>query len=201
MKLSFLYPLLTSMVMTSSIMLAAFHLLLHTQRPEISPELQASSQWVWQYLLHDSVLNLPNTSLLDMSARRHMLDVKRILATFQQATLLLAAVGGLLLILQARPAANLRRLLDWSGRMGMSLMAVGMVAASVDFRWAFILLHKLLFLERTWVFPDDSLLIRLFPLEYFQQFFLYWVFLCVMSFLLLLLTAHFWRTPHAHPDT
>lgn len=189
------------MVLTTSIMLAAFHLLLHTQRPEISPELQASSQWVWQYLLHEPTLHLPNTSLLDISARRHLLDVKRILVTFQHTTLILAVFGAVLVFLQARPAARLLHLLGWTGRMGMSLMAIGMILGIVDFRWAFIQLHKLLFLERTWVFPDDSLLIRLFPLEYFQQFFLYWVFLCVMSFLLLLLTAHFWRTPHAHPDT
>lgn len=189
------------MITIPAVMLLVFHLLLYGLQPDIPADLQETGRWLWHYLLHDPTPSLPNTDLLDMPARRHMLDVKRILLDMRHAWWVITAVFLLLLAMAARKRMLLAQALRWSAYAGLGTLAAGALLAVLNFRWAFVMLHYLLFTEQNWVFAADSALIRLFPLTYFQQFFLYWLFLSVMGFLLLLLAARFLRIHHANPDT
>lgn len=185
MKPANLFVFLGSVVAVPVVMLFFFHLLLYTFQPQAPDDLKDAGEWIWRYLLDDPSLRLPNTDLLDMRSRRHMLDVKRILVELRHIWWGVTATFLLLFLLQWRKRLRLAQTLCWSGYIGLGTLLAGGMLAVLNFRWAFIMLHYLLFSGMTWVFPADSVLIRLFPLNYFQQFFIYWVAACTAGFIVM----------------
>lgn len=186
-------PLLTSVVAVPAVLLLVFHLLLYGFQPESPADLQEIGKGLWHYLLYEPGLLLPDILSLDMHARSHMLDVKRILIELRHIWLVFSACLLLLLGLQVRHRCLLTKTLRWSAWAGLGVLVAGLLLAVLNFRWAFVMLHFLLFSQQNWVFPADSALIRLFPLSYFQQFFVYWLGLSVLGFLSLWLLARMLR--------
>ncbi|MDD5391847.1 MAG: DUF1461 domain-containing protein [Thiothrix sp.] len=174
-------------------MLSIFHLLLETSHPTVEPGLQALSNWLWDYLLQDPIPNLPNTDLLDMRSRRHMLDVKRTLLAVQQIWYVASSLLALLVAMQIRNKRLLVKSLYYTSYLGLGVLGIVGVLTSLSFRWSFNYIHQLLFTNQSWVFSLDSALIQLFPIHYFQQFFIYWSLAGGVTFLLLLFIAKLLR--------
>lgn len=187
------YVFLISVAAVPAIMLLCFHFLLYVFHPQLTVDLQENSQQVWAYLLRDNGLTLPDLAFLDMRGRHHMLDVKRILVELRHVWWIVTVVFLALSVLQLRHKDWLPGTLRWSAYAGLGILLAGGLLAVTNFRWAFIMLHYLLFTEQTWIFAADSILIRLFPLSYFQQFFISWFVLCCAAFLMLWLLSRFLR--------
>lgn len=169
------------------ILFASFNLLLHLYHPTITdPQLIRAADWVWRYLLVDSTIQLPNTAMFDMQGRRHLLDIKRLITTQQTGFYIIAAASFLGAVLYVPLRSTLPRLLTLLGLGGIVLLCIIALAGLFGFLELFTAFHQVLFTGNSWIFPADSKLIRLFPLEYFQQFLFLWVLLCLLGFGLLI---------------
>jgi uncharacterized membrane protein len=92
--------------------------------------------------------------------------------------------------MQIRNKWQLVKSLYYTSYLGLGVLGIAGVVAALGFRWSFNYIHQLLFTNQSWVFSLDSALIQLFPLHYFQQFFIYWSLAGGATFLLLLFIAH-----------
>ena len=169
------------MVAFPAIMLGWLQVLIHTFHPQLAPHLQPLSTALWDYLLPDPTEALPNFIWLDMRARRHMLDVKHALSTVQHLTYWSLGIWLALLGVQYRLRQQWQRALKASVVVGVVILASAAGAALLDFRASFSALHHLFFTNQSWVFPRTNTLIQLYPLTYFQQFFLLWSSLAVAT--------------------
>lgn len=116
-----------------------------------------------------SVRTLPSTwrgePAFDAAAVHHLEDVRAVMAGGRLAT----GISALLLALMVAYDVARRRLHEL--RIGMragafaavASTAIALAAALLDFDGLFIAFHGLFFRSGTWVFPYDSLIIRLFP--------------------------------------
>lgn len=130
---------------------------------------------VWQrqevvdYLLGKGMQVLPEMNFLNLAEQRHLLDVRRLFAATH--TLFYVLLAGSLLLGAIRH--YWRQGQPWlrTAYLGIaSLLLPGVVMLLGGFVPLFIVLHTLVFPPNTWVFPDDSILIQLFPLGYFLRF-------------------------------
>lgn len=131
----------------------------------------------------------------DDAAVSHLLDVREVIGNARFATgvaaLLLAAYTGVCLT-----RARVDRLRAGM-RAGAAVCGVAVVlaiaAALTDFTSFFAGFHGLFFTSGTWVFPPDSLLIRLFPQRFWMATGVVWGALVVLGAGALLAAAHFTR--------
>jgi hypothetical protein len=124
-----------------------------------------------------------------MRSRRHLLDVKVILHGIWYCLWGGLIISATLLIWLRK---NLNNLI-WHVFFVNSLILICLFfVISVNFSSAFIDMHHLLFPVGSWVFAKDSLLIQLFPLAYFQQFFYLWFGICVLLSLCLFALSCRW---------
>nr|CAA6805302.1 MAG: Unknown protein [uncultured Thiotrichaceae bacterium] len=129
---------------------------------------------------------------LNSKEERHLLDVKRILQNVSWITLLATtlAIFGLLLCWRKKGV-----IIKYIGRSGLIGLTFTMTYLSVSgFRNNFIWLHSLLFPPDSWWFNEESTLIRLFPLEFFQEFTVNYVILLALVF------SIFWWINHNSPS-
>jgi integral membrane protein (TIGR01906 family) len=120
----------------------------------------------------------------------HMADVQKLVS---QALQVWAIAGVLLLIcvsyLLWKDSQELWRILFSAGRFtALFIVAAGVV---VFFVWdqAFVLFHRVFFQSNTWTFPTTDTLIRLFPVEFWQDIFLWAAAGTALAGLLIMLVA------------
>lgn len=105
---------------------------------------------------------------LSEAEANHMHDVR---SALQQgiiawyALLMMLLVVLVLALTGTRSAETLRKIAVGTGASGMILLGI---AALVQFEWLFTGVHQFLFVEGTWVFPQDSAIIALYPLDFFK---------------------------------
>lgn len=56
-----------------------------------------------------------------------------------------------------------------SGILG-SIIIISLLLMIFSFSFSFTLMHKILFIDTSWIFPEGSLITSLFPLRYFRNF-------------------------------
>jgi len=125
-------------------------------------------QSIVAYLLGEGRDGLPNIGSLNFAEARHLLDVRRLFA-FMEILLYLTLPVSILFLLK-KSFINGRVLLR-TGYLGLgSILLPGLLMLAGGFIPLFVFLHTLFFPAGTWVFPNDSILIQLFPLTYFFRF-------------------------------
>jgi integral membrane protein (TIGR01906 family) len=101
---------------------------------------------------------------------QHMVDVQQLVA---KALLVLAVCGPVFLAAVAYLAAKDRSALRRSisvGAAGTLLLIVATVLGTVlAWEWIFVTFHHIFFSGDTWLFPYSDTLIRLFPVEFWQD--------------------------------
>jgi integral membrane protein (TIGR01906 family) len=127
----------------------------------------------------------------DAAAVGHLIDVRDVLsaariATGAAAALLAAYVAWCIARRRWRPLARGLRAAAF-GLLG--LIALGGIAALLDFSAFFAAFHGLFFADGTWLFPYDSLLIRLFPERFWTTAGVAWAALAAAGAGLLLVTS------------
>lgn len=158
---------MASIVLVLAIFLGVWEALLTLYRclPDDVPQRQE----IVAYLLGGVTTGVLEVDYLNFVERYHLLDVRQLFARLDHWFYLMLAGSVLLLLLQWRFGRG--RVLLRTGYLGLAaILLPGLVIVLGGFVPLFIFLHTLLFPAGTWVFPDDSILIRLFPLAYFLRF-------------------------------
>ncbi len=105
----------------------------------------------------------------DDAAASHLVDVRDVIVPVRTITIVLAGVLGVWVAMRSRTMPGRRAVRRAFRAAAVALVAVVLLAALVgimDFSVLFTRFHELFFAEGTWVFPEDALLIRLFPLPF-----------------------------------
>ncbi len=124
----------------------------------------------------------------DAAAIAHLRDVRTVLRGARLATLLLA-VGLALWVASAIQAGDRSRVglaLYVAAGASAVFVVLAALAALADFSAFFSAFHGLFFADGTWTFPDDSLLILLFPEPFWMTAGAAW------GALVLLIAAAYW---------
>ena len=120
--------------------------------------------------------SLEGRAAFDLSAVSHLEDVADVIAGAQVATAALALLAGLAVLSALRfghrPAVV--RVLRVAGLSSIAFPLVVGVAGALSFDLLFAGFHSLFFAAGTWTFPYDSLLIQLFPEEFWVYSGLAW---------------------------
>jgi hypothetical protein len=144
----------------------------------------------WTYLLKQQYLNFIDLDIYNIHEKRHLLDVKRVLETLYHLWLLLLITTTIGMIIFRN---DYKKITKQVANLGLFLILF-LVFMSIDFINNFDFLHSLLFNAKTWVFSNDSILIELFPLIYFQQFFFFLLTGSLILFTLLFFFSNFRAT-------
>jgi integral membrane protein (TIGR01906 family) len=140
------------------------------------------SNYSLRYLLNDSGINFLGDLRFDDGSRvfndrelQHMEDVKRVtqgvLRTFYDACGLLIILG--LLAWRGKWMDDFKRGLSRGGLLTVILILGLGVFAALSFWQFFTVFHSLFFQGNSWLFLYSDTLIRLFPLRFWQDVFLY----------------------------
>jgi uncharacterized membrane protein len=128
-------------------------------------------QQVLYYLLladNSGFILLDNFTLFE---KRHLLDVKRLIAALQSVFILSGLLSVVIIIYRLQLGIILRNVF----MLLLVLSAVLFFLILCAFSYIFEQLHPYLFVHNSWFFSDDSQLILLFPLDYFQTFSLIYI--------------------------
>jgi len=134
--------------------------------PERAEEL---AQAVRAFVADPQAPELPETvdgrAAFDRSAVSHLADVRAVISSARLATGLLAGALTLwLAVCMVRKSYSaISRGLLAGAVVTAAFVAIAMLGAVVDFQTIFAGFHALFFESGTWTFPQDALLIRLFP--------------------------------------
>lgn len=106
----------------------------------------------------------------DGPAVSHLRDVRGVLlgARVFVGLLALVTVVWLASLLSQRRLAEISSAMLWGSGLTLGFMAIAAVAATADFSATFSLFHGVFFSEGTWTFPEDALLIQIFPAEFWS---------------------------------
>ena len=131
-------------------------------------------QQIVAYLLGEGRDGLPDIGFLNFAEARHLLDVRRLFSFIETLLYYFLPVSMLIFFLKRSFSRGI--VLLYTGYLGLgSVLLLGLSILSGGFVALFVFLHTLLFPVGTWVFPVDSSLIQLFPLDYFFRFALWYV--------------------------
>lgn len=138
----------------------------------------------------------------DTAAVNHLMDVRRVFSGARLAT----GLAALLLAVYVGWCVAARRFRELASGMfaGAAVLAVGIVlvlaGALTSFDTLFAAFHGLFFAAGTWMFPADSLLIRLFPERFWEVSGAAWGGLSLVGAVVLALAARLLRSSAVRLD-
>lgn len=132
--------------------------------------------------------------IMGLRERRHLADVRAVFALgflAFKASLFLAIVALLGVARRETQPKTPRifRFVALSAIAGVSALLVAFSAMLANFNWAFERFHRLFFAGDSWLFGPDSLLIRLFPLQFWMRAGLHWALLTMGTLFVISLAA------------
>jgi integral membrane protein (TIGR01906 family) len=132
----------------------------------------------------------------DRSAVSHLRDVRGVLLAARAVTAALALVAlvWMVVALSRKRLAELSSALLWACGLTLGFMAFAGAAATMDFEGTFSFFHRLFFSAGTWSFPQGTLLIQLFPAEFWSAMGAIWGGIAVVLGLALGVTGWFLRS-------
>jgi integral membrane protein (TIGR01906 family) len=183
-----LYTLL-AIILLIAIYLSIFELLLHTFHTPLNHTINNPSlhNMTWIYLLKQHYISFIEIDDFNIYEKRHLLDVKRVLETTYLIWISLFSLALFIVILSFIKKFTkilLRYVIITGVTTNMLLLLL-----SFNFLNSFNLFHRLFFSQNSWYFPKDSLLIKCFPLLYFQEFSLLFLILTFLTFAFLKIYA------------
>ena len=164
--------ILSAILLSLALILSSFELTLSLFHSPINSDIvepQAHSM-TWIYLLKQKYITFIDLDIFTIHEKRHLLDVKRLFEQIYSIWVMVSTVAlSLILFLYFREKKGLFLVFRYNFFIGLGVTLLSLFVAT-DFLDSFRLLHKLLFPQHSWVFPDNSILIEWFPLGYFQEF-------------------------------
>jgi len=115
---------------------------------------------------------LPNDGFYSPLELVHMSDVQTIFQIVYLKTVFSCLLTIVLIVVLRKKGCDIRRVVRAAGITVLAVIAVlGTAVVTAGFDALFITFHKLAFANDFWLLPEDSGLIRLFPEEYFMNYF------------------------------
>ncbi len=126
-------------------------------------------------------------------AVNHLKDVKNLIKTVYLMNLSTIGLGTIMaaIILIQKKYSLFRRALIFSCILTSSLVILTFIASVLNFDFAFIIFHKLLFRNDLWLFDPSDTLIGLFPEQFFQEFLKQLTINILLSIMAILLVSKF----------
>ncbi|NEW59822.1 DUF1461 domain-containing protein [Sulfurovum sp. bin170] len=166
------FYIIFALLLSFTLLLSSFELtffLFHSPFDSTIVEPKAHSL-TWIYLLEQKYITFIDLDIFTIHEKRHLLDVKRLFENIHSVWITVSVISlSLVIFLYFRAKERLILVFRYSFFIGLMVVALSILLA-FDFLNSFKFLHQLLFLEHSWIFPDDSILIEWFPLSYFQEF-------------------------------
>jgi integral membrane protein (TIGR01906 family) len=138
------------------------------------------AEQVRQFVSDSEVNTLPATvdgrPGFDAAAVSHLRDVRNVLANARTITGVLAAVVVVWLGVQIarRRTREIALAMFWAAGIDVAIVVLGAIAGVTSFDAFFAWFHGLFFSAGTWQFPADSLLIELFPSDFWMACAITW---------------------------
>ena len=152
-----------------------------------SRQIRATAEQVRQFVTDTEVPALPATvagrSGYDAAAVAHLLDVRRVISGARTLTGVLAALVAVWLgVVIARSRFDyIPPALFVGAGCCVAIVVLGGLAGTLDFDALFTWFHGLFFAAGTWQFPADSLLIEVFPEQFWSSAALVWASLILLG--------------------
>lgn len=166
------------------------------------PDTLAAAESVRLFVVDPDAPALASTingqAAFDEAAVSHLIDVRDVLVPARWLSAGLLVIAAVWLVVRRRTSegrASIRGACRIAGWMLLVAIAAAAAAGLVDFNAFFAVFHSLFFEAGTWMFPADSLLIRVFPLPFWMMAGATWAGLIFAEGLILAVIGH--RTPHA----
>jgi len=169
--MKFIYILL-ALLLSLTLLLSSFELTLHLFHSPfnstiIEPQAHTTT---WTYLLKQKYITLIDLDIFTIKEKRHLLDIKRLFDTLYNLWTLLSLLSFFSIIfLYFKAKESIALIFKYNFIIGLIVIALSIFLA-FDFLDSFKTLHQLIFPMNSWIFPNNSILIKWFPLEYFQDF-------------------------------
>ena len=156
---------------------------------KIGPGVRDTTDSLISYLSKDAdeADSAPGLYIFTKAERDHLEDVHAIFKRFKYAAIISSAA---LLIIIMRMRANgvlsqgWQPMLKLAGIIAASALAL-LFVLSLNFDWFFTNFHYIFFPQGNWQFPADSLLITMFPADFFRSFVLKMFFHALVGSLIL----------------
>ena len=125
--------------------------------------LNENQQRTIDYLQKDEELNLGYTNL-EFS---HLQDVRKVMKAADYLFYFSLLILTLIFTYHKKDRKQLAKLLKCGGIATISFMLAILLLSALFFNQVFALFHQIFFPQGNWTFASDSLLIQIFPLEFF----------------------------------
>ena len=125
--------------------------------------LNENQQRTIDYLQKDEELNLGYTNL----ERSHLQDVRKVMKAADYLFYFSLLILTLIFTYHKKDRKQLAKLLKYGGITTISFMLAILLLSALFFNQVFALFHQIFFPQGNWTFASDSLLIQIFPLEFF----------------------------------
>ncbi|CAA6818984.1 MAG: Unknown protein [uncultured Sulfurovum sp.] len=185
----------SSLIILLAIYLSVFEFLLYFFQTSFQGEIKnpLAHSRTWTYLLKQEYVTFIELDVFNIHEKRHLLDVKRVFEKVYTLWIIFFSLSVLILTLFLfQMKEQLKKLLQHIAILGM-IFNTFLIVFFLNFLNAFKLLHTFIFADNTWTFPKNSLLIEWFPLLYFKEFFLLFLF---FTFIILFLVNPKKHLPH-----
>jgi hypothetical protein len=184
------------------IYLSLFELLLYSFHSPLNSCIETPflHQKTWTYLLEQKYISFIGLDIFSIHEKRHLLDVKRVFEQTYNLWLLFMSLTTfivLILTIKFKFKSKFNVLLKYIYTLGFVLNTL-LLLFMFSFLNSFKFIHTLFFSSNTWYFSQNSLLIKWFPLQYFQEFVTFFLLLSFLTFLLLFFIKTYATIPHEY---
>lgn len=137
------------------------------------------------YLLIQDTVSFLQINELTLYERRHLFDVKQLFQALEQLFIYSLIYNSIIFLLAKRHPHYFKLNVLYLTYLGLSpVFLVSLAILIFGFSPTFNYLHSFFFPAQSWIFPKDSTLIQLFPLNYFFKFALFYLLALFTTFLL-----------------
>lgn len=127
---------------------------------------------------------IDGVAAFDQAAVSHLVDVREVIVGARRLTFVLAIACAAWVLIRIRTRHG-RALVRSGVRLAAWLLVLGLAAGTLvgatSFDALFTWFHGLFFAAGTWTFPEDALLIRVFPLPFWMEAAASWMVLVLVS--------------------
>lgn len=181
----FLLQLLQAFGIVIFVYLLIWHIMLYGYTIFFSNDLESLKKTIIHYLLTQHSLDFLQINELNIYERRHLFDVKLLFQSLSHLFLYIIGYNAVFFIIAKQYEKKITIKWRWVSYLGLlPLIIISSLILVFGFSPIFNDLHSLFFPPNSWIFPKNSTLIQLFPLDYFLQFALIYLLFLLTTFLL-----------------
>lgn len=158
---------------------------------KVISEMNAEAQTPYASSSVEELKSAPDQYSITNDEISHLNDVYRIAEKLFYPLISIAVLAAFLLMVCHRwfGMDAVRASLLWSGAATLAIIVVFLIWSIISFQSLFSLMHALFFVDGTWTFPEDSLLITMLPGPFWAGIGAFWISITAMFALISLVMS------------